>query len=157
MVISKRYLRVHFGKACAIAARALLFAPPFTFEGAISAGLGAVMCSYNLECVTPGCANVTRDARHSCENNDTLQRDLRGRLGFQGYVMSDWGATHSSSINEGLDVEMPDGRWLNQSVLKAMLAAGGTTRQVVAESATRILWGLFQTGLMDSPNTNGSV
>ena len=29
----------------------------------------------------------------SCENHDTLQRDLKERLGFKGFVMSDWGAT----------------------------------------------------------------
>ena len=113
------------------------------------------MCSFNLECI--GCGNATRDARHSCGNSGTLQRDLKGRLGFQGYVMSDWDATHSSSINEGLDMEMPAGKWLNQSKLRAMLAAGNTSAAVVAESATRILWGLFQTGLMDRPNVNGSI
>jgi len=113
------------------------------------------MCSFNLECVA--CGNASTDAKHSCENHDTLQRDLKGRLGFQGYVMSDWDATHSSSINSGLDMEMPDGNWLNQSKVRAMLAAGNTTRATIAESATRILWGLFQTGLMDNPNTNGSV
>jgi beta-glucosidase len=131
-----------------------MYYPPF--EGAISAGLGGVMCSFNRECV--GCANPSTDAKHSCENHDTLQRDLKGRLGFQGLVMSDWDATHSTgSINAGLDLEMPAGQWLNQSQLGAFLAAGNTTKQTIAESATRILWGLFQTGLMDRPNTNGSI
>ena len=37
----------------------------------------------------------------SCGNHDTLVTDLKGRLGFEGYVMSDWGATHSTSMNEG--------------------------------------------------------
>jgi beta-glucosidase len=127
---------------------------------AISAGLGAVMCSFNLECVDDlECVgvNATLNARHSCGNHNTLQRDLKGRLKFQGYVMSDWDAAHSSSINEGLDMEMPDGKWLNQSKLLAMLAAGDTTRATIAESAARILWGLFETGLMDRPNANGSV
>jgi len=31
---------------------------------------------------------------------------LRERLGFKGYVMSDWGATHSTSVAQGLDQEM---------------------------------------------------
>jgi len=69
-----------------------MYYPPF--EGAISRGLGAVMCSYNLECVDDlecaGKVNSTLNARHSCANHDALQRDLKGRLGFQGYVMSDW-------------------------------------------------------------------
>lgn len=27
-------------------------------------------------------------------------------MGFKGYVMSDWGATHSLSVDKGLDQEM---------------------------------------------------
>ena len=50
------------------------------------------MCSYNKIRGT-----------WSCENSETLGRDLKKRLGFKGWVMSDWGATHSSSINAGLD------------------------------------------------------
>jgi beta-glucosidase len=133
-----------------------MYLPPF--EGAISAGLGAVMCSFNLECIDCGEGiNATSNARHSCENHDSLRRDLKGRLGFSGLVMSDWDATHSSSINEGLDMEMPAGKWMNQSRLSEMLAAGNTTTATIAASAERILWGLFQTGLMDRPNLNGSI
>ena len=43
----------------------------------------------------------------SCENPETLQRDLKERLGFRGWVMSDWGATHSMSLAQGLYREMP--------------------------------------------------
>jgi beta-glucosidase-like glycosyl hydrolase len=116
------------------------------------------MCSFNLECIDCGEGiNATSNARHSCENHDSLRRDLKGRLGFSGLVMSDWDATHSSSINEGLDMEMPAGKWMNQSRLSEMLAAGNTTTATIAASAERILWGLFQTGLMDRPNLNGSI
>ena len=31
-------------------------------------------------------------------------------MGFRGWVMSDWGATHSTAIGAGLDMEMPGGR-----------------------------------------------
>lgn len=67
-----------------------MYYPPF--EGAIEAGVGSLMCSYNLI-----------NGIYSCENNSTLNTDLRDRLGFKGYVMSDWGATHSVSIAQGLD------------------------------------------------------
>ena len=67
-----------------------------TAKAAVEAGVGSVMCSYN---------RVRRV--WSCENPQTLQRDLKERLGFEGWVMSDWGATHSTSINAGLDQEMP--------------------------------------------------
>ena len=36
----------------------------------------------------------------SCENPVTLKGDLKNTTGFKGYVMSDWGATHSTSIME---------------------------------------------------------
>ncbi|KAH9232414.1 glycoside hydrolase family 3 protein [Colletotrichum gloeosporioides 23] len=46
---------------------------------------------------------------YSCENSHTLTKLLREELGFQGYTVSDWFATHSTSesINAGLDMEMP--------------------------------------------------
>eukprot|EP00659_Diplonema_papillatum_P014346 gene14346-22009_t len=66
------------------------------FEGAVAAGVGSVMCSYNK-------INGT----WSCENPDTLGRDLKARNGFQGWVMSDWGATHSLSIKDGYYASAP--------------------------------------------------
>ena len=53
--------------------------PPF--EGAIRAGLGSVMCSYNLIGQGLPAGHV---GNWSCENSDTLRRDLKGRLGFDG-------------------------------------------------------------------------
>ena len=59
--------------------------------------IGSFMCSYNK----------VNDV-WSCENPETLKGDLKSVLGYeQGWVMSDWGATHSTSIMEGLDQEMP--------------------------------------------------
>ncbi|KAF5502327.1 putative beta-glucosidase G [Colletotrichum aenigma] len=63
-----------------------------------NAGTTSVMCSYNR-------LNQT----YSCEISHTLTKLLREELGFQGYTVSDWFATHSTSesINAGLDMEMP--------------------------------------------------
>ena len=69
-----------------------MYYPPF--EAAIKAGVGAVMCSYNKV-----------NGVWACENDELLNKHLRGLLGFKGYVMSDWGATHSVSIPQGLDQE----------------------------------------------------
>lgn len=69
-----------------------VYYPPF--EGAIEAGVASLMCSYNKI-----------NNYWSCENEETL-RELK-RLGFKGFVMSDWGATHSTSIAAGLDIEQP--------------------------------------------------
>lgn len=56
------------------------------------------MCSYNR-------VNQT----YACENPELLNGILKKELGFQGYVVSDWSATHSGvkSINSGLDMTMP--------------------------------------------------
>lgn len=52
------------------------------------------MCSYNK-------INGT----YACENDHLLNVHLRKYLGFDGFIMSDWGAAHSLSIAQGLDQE----------------------------------------------------
>ena len=46
---------------------------------------------------------------YSCGNNETLATDYKARAGFEGWVMSDWGATHSGAkaLSAGLDQEQP--------------------------------------------------
>lgn len=122
-----------------------LYYPPF--EGAISAGVGSLMCSYNKICQN---CPAGKEGRWSCENPDTLY-DLKERLGFKGWVMSDWGATHSASMNEGLDQEMPGAGHMGDK-LKSMVANGTVTMDKVDDSAFRILWPLFSVGAMDTPN-----
>jgi beta-glucosidase len=65
-----------------------MYYPPF--QAAVDAGVLAVMCSYN-KIQLGGAAEGT----FSCENPGSLQRDLKDRMGFGGFVVSDWGATHS--------------------------------------------------------------
>jgi beta-glucosidase len=67
------------------------------FAAAIKAGVSSIMCSYNRI-----------NGPYSCGNPETLRKILKQELGFEGFVTSDWGATHASDfINEGLDMEMP--------------------------------------------------
>jgi beta-glucosidase len=69
------------------------------FEAAIDAGVAAVMCSYNHV-----------NGPYACGNSSLLTRVLRDELHFGGFVISDWGATHSAQfMNADLDVEMIDG------------------------------------------------
>ncbi len=49
------------------------------FYGAVEAGVGSFMCSYNK----------INDI-WACENPETLNTDLKGHLDFKGFVMSDW-------------------------------------------------------------------
>lgn len=64
----------------------------------IQAGVSSVMCSYNLN-----------NNSWSCQNSELLNNRLKTELGFNGFVMSDWGAQHSgvASANAGLDMTMP--------------------------------------------------
>jgi beta-glucosidase len=66
------------------------------FAAASRAGVSSIMCSYNKV-----------NGAYSCGNADTLKRILKGEVGFEGFVTSDWGATHATDfINAGLDMEM---------------------------------------------------
>ncbi|KOS13956.1 beta-glucosidase [Malassezia pachydermatis] len=70
------------------------------FLRGIQAGAVSVMASYNF-------VNNT----WMTQNPYLLNGRLKTELGFQGYVMSDWGAHHSgvASANAGLDMTMPGG------------------------------------------------
>ncbi len=66
------------------------------FAAVVKAGVSSVMCSYNRI-----------NGPYSCGNPDNLKTMLKGEIHFQGFVTSDWGATHASDfINSGLDMEM---------------------------------------------------
>eukprot|EP00043_Microstomoeca_roanoka_P013291 m.130236 g.130236 ORF g.130236 m.130236 type:complete len:782 (+) comp15716_c2_seq1:3-2348(+) len=119
-----------------------LYYPPF--QGAIEAGVGSFMCSYNK------INNV-----YACENNQTLSTDLKVRM-YQGkrfFVMSDWGATHSTSINEGLDQEMPSGVYMSDK-LKAAVLAGSVSNATLDNAVLNVLTPMFAFGLFDYNNTN---
>jgi len=56
------------------------------FRAAVQqADVGAVMCSYNRV-----------NGAYACENAETLTETLRDAWRFDGLVMSDWGALHST-------------------------------------------------------------
>ncbi|KAF1939632.1 beta-glucosidase 2 precursor [Clathrospora elynae] len=70
------------------------------FANAVKAGAASLMCSYQRI-----------NGSYGCQNSKSQNGLLKGELGFQGYVMSDWGATHTgvAAIEAGLDMDMPGG------------------------------------------------
>jgi len=112
------------------------------FAGAVDAGVGSIMCSYNLV-----------NGVYACENPVTLNTDLKGHLGFDGWVMSDWGATHSTSIEQGLDQQMPDASFFGASLV-AQVQNGTIATSVIDGSVGRILRPMFEMGIFDKPNPN---
>ncbi|HTR76750.1 MAG TPA: glycoside hydrolase family 3 C-terminal domain-containing protein, partial [Gemmatimonadaceae bacterium] len=110
------------------------------FEAAVKAGVGAVMCSYNR-------VNTV----YACENPALLTDVLRTQFGFTGWVVSDWGATHSTSaaLTAGLDVEMPSGAHFGDS-LAAALKAGTVPTTALDGAVRRVLLSMEQAGLLTS-------
>jgi beta-glucosidase len=112
------------------------------FEAAIKrAHAGAVMCAYNGV-----------NSYFSCENADLLTRTPRGMWRFTGFVMSDWGATHSTvqAANAGLDAEMPLPVFFG-SPLKDAVLSGQVPMSRLDQMVGNILTSMFQHGLFDNP------
>lgn len=128
-----------------VSARALqeIYLPPFA--AAVDEGqVGSVMCAY-----------VATNGTQSCQNPQLLTQDLRDELGFQGWVMSDWGATHAgaASLNAGMSQEMSNGAFINLASVTAALQDGELTMSTVNTRVWEILYEMFKAGLFDHPNT----
>jgi beta-glucosidase len=116
------------------------------FEIAIEqADPGSVMCSYNKVW-----------GEHSCEQPKLLTDVLRNDWGWRGYVMSDWGATHSTAkaANAGLDQEsgypFDPTPYFEAPLLKAV-EAGEVSEARLTEMAQRIVRTMFAKGVVDHP------
>jgi beta-glucosidase len=68
------------------------------------------------------CAYPKVNGAFNCENAPLLQGVLKKEWGFDGFVISDWGATHSTvpSALNGLDLEMPTGVYFGDALHKAV-------------------------------------
>jgi beta-glucosidase len=113
------------------------------YEAAVGlAHPGSVMCSYNRV-----------NGAYACENPSTLGL-LKGPLGFDGFVMSDWGATHSTApaANAGLDMEMdatPGAHF--GSALQAAVQSGQVPMARLDDMVLRIVRAMFAVGIFEHP------
>jgi beta-glucosidase len=95
------------------------------------------------------CAYPRVNGAFNCENAPLLQGVLKKEWGFKGFVISDWGATHSTvpSALNGLDVEMPTGRYFGDALRKAVDAGqvpvSVLDEKLVRRFSTMIEFGLF--------------
>ncbi|MGA9406647.1 MAG: glycoside hydrolase family 3 C-terminal domain-containing protein [Bacteroidota bacterium] len=85
------------------------------------------------------------------ENTFLLQDVLKKEWQFQGLVMSDWGAVHSTlaTANNGLDLEMPTGQFLNKETLLPLIKNGAVSESTIDDKVRRILRVMFRLGLFD--------
>ena len=131
-----------------ISAEAMRQSDLLAFEFAIEKGQpGSVMCSYNLI-----------NGRWGCENDYLLNKVLKHDWGFEGFVMSDWGAVHSTAdaANDGLDQFtgfccVTDKPWFGPNQMKAALQARLISEDRLNDMGERILWALFAKGAVDEP------
>ena len=131
----------------AIAADAMRQSDLLAFELAVERGKpGSVMCSYNLI-----------NGRWGCENDYLLNKVLKHDWGFKGFVMSDWGAVHSTgAAMDGLDQFTgfccaTDKPWFAPPAMKAALQSGALTQTRLDDMVERILWAMFDKGVVDNP------
>jgi beta-glucosidase len=116
------------------------------FEIAIEHGdPGAVMCSYNR-------INTV----YACENDYLLNKVLKGDWAYKGFVLSDWGAVHSTvdAANNGLDQESSyssDKEDYFGDALGQAVAAGTVPQARLDDMVHRILRTMFAKGLFDDP------
>ena len=117
------------------------------FAESVKAGVGSVMCSYNMV-----------NQSYACQNSKLLNGILKDELGFQGFIQSDWLAQRSgvASALAGLDMSMPgDGlRWMDgQSVwggeLTKAVFNGSVPMERLNDMVLRVVAAWYQFGQDD--------
>ncbi|HUI57628.1 MAG TPA: glycoside hydrolase family 3 C-terminal domain-containing protein [Bryobacteraceae bacterium] len=99
------------------------------------------MCSYNK-----------LNGDWACENDYLLNQVLKKDFGFKGWVMSDWGGTHSTTkaIMAGLDQEEPGSGFFGDALKKAV-EDGEVPVARINDAVHRILRSMFAVGVWDNP------
>ncbi len=129
------------------------------FKEAVDSGVATVMSAFNEISGQP----ATSSRYH-------LTDILRGELGFDGFVISDWDAvvrlkvqgvsandedSATLAVNAGVDMDMADCLYKNN--LKSAIEKGKVTVETVNEAVRRILRIKFRLGLFEHPYTEESV
>lgn len=112
------------------------------------AHVGAVMDAYNL-------VNGTYMTANNHVNNEILKKEW----GFDGILMSDWGATHDgiAAANGGLDLEMPSPSFMNRDTLLPALNDGRVSMATLDDKVRRILRTAIEFGFLDRAQTDTSI
>jgi beta-glucosidase len=107
----------------------------------------AVMCSYN---------RVNGD--FACENQYLLSDVLKKDWKFPGFVLSDWGGTHSTekASAAGLDNEQP-GSFFYADKFKTAVEAGTIPMTELDDHVHRILRSMFAAGVIDYPRQRSVI
>ncbi len=101
------------------------------FEGAIKeAKPWTVMCSYNKI-----------NGVYGADNKESLTDILRGEWGFDGYVVSDWGAVSDrcTALEAGMDLEMPSSFGFRDKEIVEAVKSGRMDEAVLDTAVERVL------------------
>jgi beta-glucosidase len=119
------------------------------FEASVKeAKVGAVMDAYNR-------VNGVYMTANDHLNNEILNKEW----GFDGILMSDWGATHDgiAAANAGLDLEMPSPSFMNRDTLLPALRDGRVSVATIDDKVRRILRKAIEFGFFDRAQTETSI
>ncbi|GAA3994320.1 glycoside hydrolase family 3 protein [Streptomyces plumbiresistens] len=133
------------------------------YETAVDRGVGTVMPSYSsLDLAGDGRGPVKMHARA-----DMLNGVLKGRMGFDGFVISDWAAIDQlpgdyvsdvrTSVNAGLDMIMVPYAYQDfHATLLDEVEAGRVSERRIDDAVSRILTQKFRLGLFEKPYADTS-
>ncbi len=119
-----------------------LYLKPFEM-GVKQAGAWSVMSAYNR-------INGTYASSH----DELVNGVLKSEWGFEGFVVSDWGACLETveNANGGLDVEMPGPARTWGAKLVEAVKSGAVAESTIDDKVRRLLWVMEQTGRLDDPD-----
>ncbi|MFC8432815.1 glycoside hydrolase family 3 N-terminal domain-containing protein [Streptomyces sp. NPDC057253] len=133
------------------------------YQEAVERGVGTVMPSYSsLDVVGDGLGPVKMHARA-----DMINSVLKQRLGFDGFVISDWNGIDQipgdyasdvrTSVNAGVDMVMAPYSYKDfHTALVAEVRAGRVGEQRIDDAVSRILTQKFRLGLFEKPYADTS-
>ena len=119
------------------------------FEASVKDGhVGAIMDSYNL-------INGVHATQNGHLNTEIAKKDW----GFNGIIMSDWDSTYDgvAAANGGLDLEMPNAKFMNRQTLHAAVKDGRVSVATIDDKVRRILRTAIEFGWFDRDQTDKSI
>ena len=96
---------------------------------------------------------------YASENKTLLKDILRDEWGFDGFVISDWNSVYSTTeaVKNGLNLEMPNGKWINFKKVDKEIQKGNLTEQDVDNMITPLLTTLYKAGVYTRPQVDATA